>query len=302
MPLPLLCISGPSGSGKSALTDAFVKNHNAVSVAFADPIKRFCKKLFDLSDDQLWTKKKEDVDERYLVVPQPELSFQEMMANNFQKPTDNSPWGLIKKKVHSHDRQMNCGCCRYSGIGRIYPDHDVKVWLEEVCGSNLEKSSQALYSWSNNFYHLCEKEKFTPRKLYQSFGEDFGRKFDPNLWARYAVQNIAFKLFEGGYRYSADTGLVSDPSAPPASLVVISDCRYVNEALCALKAGAKLVKIDCPQVKELSSGLKNHVSERQYKAIPSTFFDATVINSKTFGLMSLDKKAKTLFNSFFAGL
>lgn len=49
----ILGLLGPAGTGKDLVADRFA-HHNLVKVAFADPIKRFLRKAFDLSYDQLW--------------------------------------------------------------------------------------------------------------------------------------------------------------------------------------------------------------------------------------------------------
>lgn len=47
-------LCGAAGSGKDTVADFMVKNHGFVKIAFADPLKRICKEVFDFSDEQLW--------------------------------------------------------------------------------------------------------------------------------------------------------------------------------------------------------------------------------------------------------
>lgn len=49
-----LGILGPAGSGKDLAADWFCNEKNFVKVAFADPIKRFARKAFFFSYEQLW--------------------------------------------------------------------------------------------------------------------------------------------------------------------------------------------------------------------------------------------------------
>ncbi len=67
----ILGISGKAGAGKDCLADILVVRYGLVKVALADPMKRFCKEVFDFSDDQLWgqSKKRGAPDWRYLKHP-----------------------------------------------------------------------------------------------------------------------------------------------------------------------------------------------------------------------------------------
>lgn len=51
---PLIIICGQAGSGKDTVAGMMAKNHGVVPVAMADPIKRFAKRIFGFSDEQLW--------------------------------------------------------------------------------------------------------------------------------------------------------------------------------------------------------------------------------------------------------
>lgn len=60
-------ICGLAGSGKDTAADFLVRNHNFVKVAFADPLKRICRDVFDFSEEQLWgpSAKRNEPDFRY---------------------------------------------------------------------------------------------------------------------------------------------------------------------------------------------------------------------------------------------
>lgn len=63
----IIGIAGMAGSGKSTVADHLVAKHGFVSVSLADPIKRFCREVFDFSDEQLWgpSEKRNEPDKRY---------------------------------------------------------------------------------------------------------------------------------------------------------------------------------------------------------------------------------------------
>ena len=43
-----------AGAGKDVIAKHLVDKYNFTSVAWADPLKRFCKEVYDFSDEQLW--------------------------------------------------------------------------------------------------------------------------------------------------------------------------------------------------------------------------------------------------------
>lgn len=63
----ILGLCGLAGAGKDTVADFLVKDHGFVKVAFADPLKRICKEVFDFTDQQLWgpSSERNKSDERY---------------------------------------------------------------------------------------------------------------------------------------------------------------------------------------------------------------------------------------------
>jgi hypothetical protein len=72
-------LCGVAGSGKDTVADFLVKNHGFVKVAFADPLKRICKDVFNFTDEQLWgpSAMRNAADERY---PRAHSIYEEGMA------------------------------------------------------------------------------------------------------------------------------------------------------------------------------------------------------------------------------
>lgn len=64
----LIGLSGFAKSGKNTVGDMIP----GAQLAFADPLKRFCKRVFDFSDAQVWGNEKEVMDTRY---PRPDGSY-----------------------------------------------------------------------------------------------------------------------------------------------------------------------------------------------------------------------------------
>lgn len=63
----IIGVAGRAGAGKTTIADILVKKHGFVGIALADPMKRFCKELFEFSNAQLWgtADDKAREDERY---------------------------------------------------------------------------------------------------------------------------------------------------------------------------------------------------------------------------------------------
>jgi hypothetical protein len=63
----IIGLCGQAGVGKDTVADFLVKNNNFVKVAFADPLKRICRDVFDFSNEQLWgpSAKRNEPDLRY---------------------------------------------------------------------------------------------------------------------------------------------------------------------------------------------------------------------------------------------
>lgn len=64
----LVAFVGPSGSGKDVAAGHLV-DQGFVRIAVADPLKRAVQSLFDLDDEQLWGKRRDEVDPRLGVTP-----------------------------------------------------------------------------------------------------------------------------------------------------------------------------------------------------------------------------------------
>lgn len=58
-------ITGQARAGKDTCAEYLAKKHCFVRIGLADPMKRFCKEVFNFSDDQLYGERKEEPDGRY---------------------------------------------------------------------------------------------------------------------------------------------------------------------------------------------------------------------------------------------
>lgn len=72
----IIAICGAKRSGKDVLADHLVANYGYQKLAFAEPLKKIAKIIFNFTDDQLGDgDAKDDVDERWGISPRKALQF-----------------------------------------------------------------------------------------------------------------------------------------------------------------------------------------------------------------------------------
>jgi len=64
----IIGLCGLAGSGKDEVGKILVEKYGFVAIAIADPMKRFCKEVFDFSEEQLWgpSEERNRPDKRYV--------------------------------------------------------------------------------------------------------------------------------------------------------------------------------------------------------------------------------------------
>lgn len=95
----ILGIVGKKYVGKTTVTNEICKNYDFVELAFASTLKKICKEIFSLSDEQLFdAEKKENVDTRWGKSPR-EL-FQIVGTDLFRNHFDENIWiDVMKQKL-----------------------------------------------------------------------------------------------------------------------------------------------------------------------------------------------------------
>lgn len=71
----LIGICGQKGVGKDTLSDYIIQKYNCEQYAFAYPLKKLIKDLFDLSNEQLYGSTKEVVDKRWNTTPRKLMQY-----------------------------------------------------------------------------------------------------------------------------------------------------------------------------------------------------------------------------------
>lgn len=83
----LIGICGQKGAGKDTLGDYIIEKYGYSQYAFANPLKKIIKELFDLSDEQLFGSLKETVDPRWNTTPRILMQYigTELFRNQLKK-------------------------------------------------------------------------------------------------------------------------------------------------------------------------------------------------------------------------
>lgn len=240
----LVGILGHSRSGKDTLADYVGSTYGLQKIAFADPMKRLCRSVFDFSKKQLWgsSTDRNALDPRY-VGPNAAPAFYEAA----QKMWDRAP----------------------SFVDEVLPFFTVP---------QKRKAFEALWVW----FDLCASTKgLTARFALQTLGSEWGRDTYPDVWARYMFETVVPAVLDGTHTYSQGAGLY--PRIGLAKLIrkpkgiVIPDMRFFNE----IDFGRRH---DCVSIRlrrhgadgKIEGGMPHHRSEELQKVIPDSDLDAVL--------------------------
>lgn len=100
----IIGIIGQKGTGKDTVADYIVKSNDFKKISYAEPLKKICKELFDLTDEQLNDQhEKEKIDPRWGMSPRTIL--QSIGTDLFRKHYDENFWVniLIQKIKNKND-------------------------------------------------------------------------------------------------------------------------------------------------------------------------------------------------------
>ncbi len=79
----IIGVTGRKFNGKDTIADYLCQNCGYVRIAYADPLKEVCRILFGFDDDQLYGKRKEEIDARWNVTPR--VLFQYIGTDIFRR-------------------------------------------------------------------------------------------------------------------------------------------------------------------------------------------------------------------------
>jgi hypothetical protein len=237
--MKIVGILGQSGSGKDSMADVM---RGYAKVGLADPLKRYCREVFDFSIHQLWgpSAERNKPDQRYF---RGWRGVCTKCINTFYT------WNYEEKTGGVFDEQ-----CFY-------------------CGTKLERFGPQTDAHGHNV-----EVYLTPRYALQTLGTEWGRNCYTNTWVDYAIR-VASRL-EAGWEYSAPMG-VCGQQLHKYTGIAIPDVRFKNEVAAIKKAGGVVIRVDRPGYGgNMVGGIQNHASEKDQKEIPDSEFLEIIKNDK----------------------
>jgi len=169
----LIGICGQKGVGKDTLADYVIENYKFTQYAFAYPLKKLIKELFDLSDEQLYGSLKETIDIRWNTTPRklmqyigtelfrnqlknliPELNFDNLWIRKFDDWYSKQTGNIVVADVRFTDEmdviKKNGGIIIKIDRSLNYTDdHSSEQFFQTVCPDyilNNNTSKEDLYS------------------------------------------------------------------------------------------------------------------------------------------------------------
>lgn len=248
MSTPIVILTGKAGCGKDTVAEFMVRDHGAAAIAQADPMKRFGRDAFGFTEQQLWG------------------------PSECRNALDPRPREDIVNKVWQ------------AGQDEVWAKWLTDIGFESRFG--LTNSIELLRDYVKNFiaFNTLNGCDLTPRYVLQTLGTEFGRAAWSDVWVDYA-QNKATELLNQGGLYDRTVGRVPCNSRP--KFVVITDGRFPNEIVATKLRGGKAFRIDPgTPVQGLAGAAGQHASETEQNSIPDGWFDAILVNDKTFGLQA----------------
>ena len=215
-----------------------------VKISFADHLKKCVELIFNFSNDQMYSSKKDIIDERYHKTPRELLQW--FGTDIMRKQFDNNFFykmiiGITGRSQSGKDTITDILVKKYNFVKISFADH-------------LKKCVELIFNFSNDQMYSSKKdiidERYhkTPRELLQWFGTDIMRKqFDNNFW-------------------------INQMKLDMKTNIVISDIRFKNEAEFIKKNNGVIIKVERKSIPIL-----NHESENQI-----IDFDYMILNNHGF--------------------
>jgi len=244
---PIIILAGNAGSGKDTVGAYLAEKYGAVTVAQADPLKRFAAEVFGFSEEQLWGPSS---------------------SRNAPDPKTVEDRLTISAAFSAYELQAE----RKELFGQVIPKN-----------VDLHRAMRRLQHWFEQLYHNLENGiPVSSRLVLQTLGGDWGRNVSQNMWNDYA-NATCLRLLSGGVSYSRTEGLMPDPTQGGYDFAGITDGRYRNEiVLTTMKGGSalRINRVNPDKAAVEAGGVKGHKSETELDKIPSHFFTGLIENDR----------------------
>ena len=174
-------------------------------------------------------------------------------------------------------------CKEYGFIEFAITDY-IKIMVQDLFGVS-----------DNELWGSSQSRTPRTRRILQSFGTEFGRNFDPEVWIRKFERRVQH------WRLHGVDPLGRVPKGTSLEPIVVPDVRFTNEAhfLCRIMGG-RVVRIRRPDnYINTTKEFKNHISETSVDDISSDLICMTIVNSGT--LDDLHRRTRVIWSEIRSG-
>lgn len=232
----ILGISGHAGAGKDTAADHLVEKYGFVKLSLADELKRWTRKSFGFTNEQLWG-------------PSANRNAEDVRFRSFE-----AWWDVF----------FNIGLYGREWCGTLFNDFDTerKAFVELTCwAANL-----------NRKYGPGTAGGLSPRIVLQTLGTEWGRALWSDVWVQFAMKG-AQNVLKFNLVYARSAGVISSrPLRRPVG-VVIPDVRFLNEVRAVSELGGQTLRLKRHvDVDPSKLGVGKHASETEQDLIPDSAF------------------------------
>lgn len=230
-PVRIVGICGLANSGKDTVADYLVANYGFVSIHVADPLKRFVKKVFDLSTDDLWG---------------PSHRRNELIFRS----AGEDYWRECRARLSAYKSDFALSLS--PGVSTL-PDYQSFIDLVE---STLPK-------WFDNLYKT-HFGALSTRHILQTLGTDWGRNMiSKTIWVDYLEYAIEKTVnLPETWAYVCDQGFIDTKKLTrPINGIVVPDIRFQNEADVINNLDGHVILLQRDSVATLNHESENFVKE-----------------------------------------
>lgn len=255
----ILGLMGTAGAGKDTAGKVIAEVLGGTTLAFADPIKRWCMSALKLTERQLWGDQKEKP-----------ISKAQLKAADWRETKPMRLVGPMAVGVHPWSYALSAACDSSFDPPRKHIDPTGATRHVDDTMHRLRHAG--MRDWWNS---LKGEKGLTPRRVMQHFGTEYMRQnLGEDFWTKAGLKT-ASKLLHGDCTYHRLRGLISDP-AYTLNAVVITDCRFRNEVLAIKRAGGLVFRIDRDGGSRTKE--KKHASEVEQSSVPQFWLDGVFRN------------------------
>lgn len=254
--MKIIGLIAASGSGKDEVARIIRDEVPATNcVAFAEPVKRFCRDVFMFSHEQLWGS-----------------SAARNAPDTTYGAKSKRPWDLFwawLARIESGDAEWEDAKRRFARYSREFVEQMIGTDATEV------EHAQATLNLIEWFYDVLGQRVLTPRYALQTL-TDWGHGVDPNLWVNHGLDTLA------AYRAFGAT-----------NVAVVTDVRFPNAARALRELGAELWKVERSGIDRSAvqrAGVRRHHSEDVDSDILTSLVTKTIYNDTS--LLALRQKVR----------